>query len=99
MNLKGWGGVAPFPQASPAEAGVYKVAPSLQRQVDDMASRKGMRGFNIEVPHKRERNILVLKQAMGEAQQDRRMTPKIHKEPRNKHAWENEDWGEDLDQN
>ena len=60
-----------------------------------MGSRKGMRGFNITIPHKKERNILVLKQAKGEAQKSQIMTPKNHKTPKNKREWENEDWGED----
>ena len=62
-----------------------------------MASHKGLRGFNLDVPRKRERDFMALKQLKGEAQIGQRMTAKIHKAPRNPREWEDEDWGEDSE--
>jgi hypothetical protein len=60
-----------------------------------MSSKKGIH-FTLDIPRKRERNILVLKQAMCEAQTPQKMSTLKHKKERNPRAWEDEDWGEDF---
>jgi hypothetical protein len=50
-------------------------------------------GYTIEIPRKTARNILKLKQAMGEAQKDRRMESKKVKFSQSGKQWEDEDWG------
>jgi len=49
-------------------------------------------GFSIKIPRKRERNVLVIMQAKGEAQRPQRMENKKYKK-QSRQDWKKEDWG------